>query len=106
MAENKWVGKRFRARCLMHLPDQGEKRPGEEFTFTAACANLGLQPESWLAIGNAELVGKATPKPTPAPKPPAKPKPDAKPKPAADADKPKPLGSVKPSGTAARKAGD
>lgn len=62
MGDNEWVGKRFVARCLMNLPDQGEMKPGDEFTFTAACARLGLQPESWLAIGNAELLGKATPK--------------------------------------------
>lgn len=87
MADNEWVGKKFRARCLMHLPDQGEKRPGEEFTFTAACAKLGLDPESWLTVGNAELVGKATAKhgPSPGAKPDDKPKPrpDDEPKPAA-----------------------
>jgi hypothetical protein len=80
MADNEWVGKRFVARCLMHLPDQGEKRPGDEFTFTAACAALGLQPESWLKIGNAALVGKAMPKPGPSreekPRDEPKPKPD------------------------------
>lgn len=83
---NEWIGKRFIARCLMHLPDQGEKRPGDEFTFTEACAALGLQPESWLAIGNAELAGKARPKPGPSPdeKPPDEKPPSEEPK-AADA---------------------
>jgi len=66
---SEWVGKRFVARCLMHLPDQGEKRPGDEFTFTAACEALGLRPEKWLDIGNAELVGKVVPKPGPSVKP-------------------------------------
>lgn len=80
MAENEWIGKRFRARCLMHLPDQGERKPGEEFEFTAACARMGLQPESWLAIGNAELVGKATPKRGPSRE--EKPREEPKPKPA------------------------
>jgi len=100
--DNKWVGKRFRARCLMHLPDQGEKRPGEEFVFTDVCARYGLQPESWLAIGNAELVGKVTPKPTPAPKPPDEPKPDDKPKRAADVAKVTPPSAAK----ASKKGGD
>jgi len=91
MAQNEWVGKRFIARCLMHLPDQGEMRPGDEFTFSDACARMGLQPETWLAVGNAELAGKARPKPGPSreEKPPDEPKPtpseDEKPE-AADAE--------------------
>ena len=106
MADNEWVGKRFIARCLMHLPDQGEKRPGDEFTFTAACARLGLQPELWLSHGNAELAGKAPPKRGPSrdEKPPDEPKPKP-----SDAEKPavadaKPASPVAALGTA--KGGD
>lgn len=99
MADNEWVGKRFIARCLMHLPDQGEKTPGDEFTFTAACARMGLKPESWLAIGNAELAGKAKQRPGPSldEKPPdePKPKPSEDVKPAA-ADAKKVAGSATP----------
>ena len=106
MADSEWVGKRFVARCLMNLPDQGEKRPGDEFTFTPACAAFGLRPESWLEIGNAELVGKATPKPgrSPAEKPPEEPKPklNEEPKPAAG-DASTPAAPVAPRG---RKGGD
>lgn len=103
MADSEWIGKRFVARCAMNLPDQGEKRPGDEFTFTAACARLGLRPESWLEVGNAELVGKAKSKPGPSPdvKPPdAKPStpPSEKPK-AADA------GDASPAATFGRKKG-
>jgi len=68
-----YVGQQFRARVLMELPGVGAVKPGGTFTFTAAMAEQGVQPDVWLQVGNAELVrgkdkskSKQPAKPTPA----------------------------------------
>lgn len=74
MDNKQWIGTRWRARCAMRLP-KGPVGIGDEFVFDKACAELGLRPDVWLEVGNAEQI-KA---PKPLSESVAESKPDTKP---------------------------
>lgn len=68
MSQYDYVGKRFIARRRFSFIDK-DVQPGEEFVFTERYADMGIQPEFWLAHGKVTLLPDPTPEPDPTPDP-------------------------------------